>query len=162
MKALVVYDSIFGNTEKIAKAVRDALGKKGLAVEALRPAETDPGCLKEVDLLVVGSPTRGFRPTPAVRKFLEALPARGLEGVRTAAFDTGIALEDVDSKVGRFFMNAFGYAAAPIAKRLARKGGRPVVPPEGFFVTGSEGPLAQGELERAGRWGEEISKRMRP
>jgi hypothetical protein len=46
----------------------------------------------------------------------------------------------------------FGYAAKPIADRLERKGGRLVVPPEGFFVEGTEGPLAAGELKRAAEW----------
>lgn len=46
----------------------------------------------------------------------------------------------------------FGYAAAPLSKAMAAKGASVVVAGEGFFVNGSEGPLRQGELERASKW----------
>jgi flavodoxin len=109
-----------------------------------------------VNLLIVGSPTRAFRPTPAISGFLKRLPNRALEGVRVAAFDTGLAMDDIGSPFLRFFVRVFGYAAKPISKRLKSKGGKLVAPPEGFFVTGTEGPLKQGELERAGDWGKRI------
>jgi len=51
----------------------------------------------------------------------------------------------------------FGYAAEPIAKRLGRKGGELAVTPEGFLVEGTEGPLKEGELERAAAWAERIA-----
>jgi ABC-type sugar transport system substrate-binding protein len=97
-------------------------------------------------------PGRRFSPTPAITKFLRSIPRRGLEGIKVAAFDTRISMEDVDSRILSSLVKLLGYAAEPIANRLKRKGGEPASPPEGFFVEGSEGPLKEGELERAADW----------
>jgi hypothetical protein len=53
-------------------------------------------------------------------------------------------------------VNVFGYAAKPISDRLEKKGGELVVSPEGFYVDGTEGPLTEGELERAADWARQI------
>ena len=88
MSALVMYDSVFGNTEKIARAIADALGPHG-SVEMLRAGEITPARLTGLDLLVVGSPTRGFRPTEAVANTLKGLRGRpqdsGAERDRSAS-----------------------------------------------------------------------------
>lgn len=152
MKALVVYDSYFGNTEKIARAVSAAL-EGGAEVRALRAEEAAPEQLQGLDLLVVGSPTRAFTFSEKTKLFLARIPAGGLQGVRVAAFDTRMLPADVKNAVYTFFSGIFGYAAAKIARRLVKKGGTLAVPPEGFAVTGGEGPLKEGELERASAWG---------
>ena len=139
MRTLVVYDSVFGNTERIALAVRASLLSAGDAT-AVRAAEYKPGDLSGVDFLVVGSPTRAFSPTKAVTSFLKGLPEGALRGVKTAAFDTRIALKDVDSKFLNVMVKLFGYAAEPIARNLRKKGGELVAAPEAFYVKGSEGP----------------------
>ena len=155
MKALVIYDSFFGNTEKIAQAIGQALGSQG-EVEVCRVGEVRPEQLAGLNLLVVGSPTRAFRPSPAISKFLGGIPANGLQGIKVAAFDTGISLQDAHSAILSFFVRLFGYAAKPIADKLTKKGGELAVSPEGFFVKGSEGPLKEGELERAADWAKQI------
>ena len=155
MKALVVYDSVFGNTEQIAQAIGEALAAQA-QVEVRRVSDVKPEELAAVELLIVGSPTRAFRPTPATSNLLKRIPANGLSGVRVAAFDTGFAMSDTDSRILRFLAGIFGYAAKPISDRLTRKGGELVLPPEGFFVKGTEGPLKEGELERAAEWAKQI------
>ena len=155
MKVLVIYDSFFGNTEQIARAIGNALCASE-DVEILRVSDVTPEQLTGLKLLIVGSPTRGFRPTGAVKRLLRRIPVNGLKGVRVAAFDTGISASDIESSVGRFFVNFFGYAARPILARLRKKGGEPAVPPEGFHVKGVEGPLKEGELERAADWARQI------
>ena len=159
MKALVVYDSIFGNTEQIARSVGKALGSQ-TDVEVVKVNQFKPGQLTGVNLLIVGSPTRAFRPTPAIKKFLGRIPRNGLKGVRVASFDTGISLDDIDSSIGRFFINFFGYAAKPIANKLVKKGGDLINDPEGFFVKDSEGPLKESELERAADWAGQILEKQ--
>ncbi len=159
MNVLVIYDSVFGNTEQIARAIGNALGDPE-DVGLLRASDVRPEQLTGLKLLVVGSPTRAFRPTGAVKQLLRRIPRAGLKGVRVAAFDTGISTSDIDSSVGRFFVNRFGYAARPISDMLRKKGGELAVPPEGFFVEGVEGPLKQGELERAAAWAEKIWDRI--
>ena len=64
MKVLIVYDSVYGNTEKIAKAIGDAITVKA---KVLRVGEVNSSELKTFDLLIVGSPTHGGRPTPAIK-----------------------------------------------------------------------------------------------
>ena len=153
MKAMVVYDSVFGNTEKIAQAVGAAL-----AVEARRVGDLQPGQLAGLELLVVGSPTRGFRPTPALSAWLKSLPAGSLQGVKVAAFDTRMTQEAVDTAVFflKYLVKAFGYATKTIAKELQRAGGE-LAAAEGFFVTGTEGPLVGGEPERATSWAGQLA-----
>lgn len=155
MKALVIYDSFYGNTEQIARAIGDALGSSA-EVEVLKVGEVKPEQLAGLDLLIVGSPTRAFRPTPAITNLLKGIPTNGLGGVKVAAFDTGIAIADMKPAILRFMAGLFGYAAKPIANRLQKKGGKLTVPPEGFLVMGAEGPLKEGELERAADWATKV------
>jgi flavodoxin len=147
MNAFVLYDSVFGNTEKITQAIAAALGTQATPV-----SQAEAGELRGLDLLVVGSPTRGFRPTEGISKMLNGLPKNHLTGVRVAAFDTRIVLETIDSKALRFLVDKGGYAAKTIAKALVKQGGVLAAPAEGFFVTGEQGPLKDGELERAAAW----------
>jgi flavodoxin len=155
MKVLIIYDSIFGNTEQIALAIGNVLGSQK-DVEILHVSNVKPQQLTGMKLLIVGSPTRGFRPTPVIKKLLGKIPVKGLKGVKVAAFDTRISVSDIESRTGRFFVNRFGYAAQPISDRLTKKGGELIIAPEGFFVKGTEGPLKEGELERAAEWARQI------
>jgi flavodoxin len=155
MNTLIIYDSVFGNTEQIAQAIGQAIGSPE-NVKTLRVNNVAPEQLSGVGLLIVGSPTRGFRPTEAMTKFLEGLPAGSLQGVKVAAFDTRIAVAEVNNLILTVFVRIFGYAAKPIGDKLTTKGGALVLPPEGFYVKGSEGPLKDGELERAAGWAKQV------
>jgi flavodoxin I len=148
MKAVVIYDSVYGNTEKIAQAIG-----AGLAGDAkvVRVGDVNASELQAFDLLIVGSPVHGGRATPAIDTLLQQLPAHSLEGKRVAAFDT--RFESEQQGIGlRILMSVIHYAAERIAKDLAKKGGKLVAEPEGFIVEQKEGPLKQGELERASTW----------
>jgi len=158
MKRLVVFDSFFGNTEKIAQAIGSALGAK-----ALRVADVKQEDLVDLDLLVVGSPTRAFRPTPTIVALLNSIPANGLKGVKATAFDTRIDPSSIKKPFLRVFLNIlvsiFGYAACPLSKLLENKGANIVSQPEGFMVDDTEGPLQKGELERAKEWAAVIGEK---
>jgi len=157
MKVLIIYDSFFGNTEQIAQAIGSALGSQE-EVEILRVSHVKPEQLTGLNLIIVGSPTRGFRPTPAISNLLKSVPKNGLKGVKVAAFDTRFTMDEIESSVFilPILVNIFGYAARPISDRLKKKGGELIIPPEGFFVEGTEGPLKEGELERAADWAKQI------
>jgi flavodoxin len=155
MKALVVYDSVFGNTEKVALAIAEALGPRD-SITARKVGDVRPEHLRGLSLLVVGSPTRAFRPTPATNAFVASIPTGGLQGVSVSAFDTRISIADTGSRFLNFMVKLFGYAAEPIAAKLQKKGGTLAAPPEGFFVGGTEGPLKEGELERAAQWARRV------
>jgi len=154
MKALIVYDSTYGNTEKIAEAIGSAING---SVKVLRAGEARPSELKSIDILIVGSPTQGFRATKPVQNFIESIPAGSLKGINMAAFDTRMPESDVGRGL-RFIMKMGGYAAPRIVQALRKKGGNLAVPAQGFFVKDKEGPLTEGELERAASWAKEIVK----
>ncbi len=159
MKTLIVYDSFFGNTEKVAQAIGNSLGSKE-NVETLRVSEVKPEQLIGLELLIVGSPTRVFKPTKAIMGFLNKIPLNVLKGVKVAAFDTRISTVDVNSRFLNILVKLFGYAAKTIAYKLEKKGGSLIIPHEGFFVKDSEGPLKDGELKRAVDWVKLIMKTL--
>ncbi len=155
MKAMVVYDSVYGNTEQVAQAIGRALVDAEVAT--LRVNNVQPEQLAGLQILVVGSPTQRFSPLPTTTNLLKSIPAGSLKGVKVAAFDTRITQAEIDKHgVLAFFVKLFGYAAEPIAKRLVKAGGKLAVPPEGFYVGGTEGPLLDDELERAAAWARQI------
>lgn len=143
MKVLVVYDSVYGSTEKIARAIGSAINGE---VKVLRVGEAKPADVDALDLLVIGSPTQGGRPTQAMQDFLTKIDAKGIS---VASFDTRMTAK---------WVKIFGYAAGKIADSLKKKGGNLVASAEAFYVTGGKGPLKEGELERAASWGKELEK----
>lgn len=149
MKALIIYDSAYGNTEKIARAIGEALGSEN-QVDVIKVNNADPEQVKDLQLLIVGSPTYAGRPTPPILDYLTKLPETAINGINVAAFDTRVSAK---------FARIFGYAADKIAATLKKKGGNLVANPEGFTVIGREGPLQEGELERAKTWGEGIKSK---
>lgn len=155
MKTLVLYDSFFGNTEKVAQAVGKAIGSsKTVTVVKVHDATND--MLSGLDFLIVGSPTRGFNPSPAIKSFIKKLPSDQLSGIKVAAFDTRIPMEENVPGFLRFMVKLFGYADKPILDTLVKKGGKAAGSSEGFFVLDSEGPLKEGELERAAKWAKQL------
>lgn len=141
MKALVIYDSIYGNTKIIAEAIAKELKKDTRAVAV---TNFEPKMLTEVKLLIVGSPINGWRPAERMGKFLAELKPGQLKGIMASTFDTRINI---------FF---HGDAAAKMAKSLERAGARLAGPPQAFFVKGKEGPLVDGEINKAIKWAKEI------
>ena len=156
MKSLIIYDSLYGNTEIIAQIIKHVLDERGEVVIA-RVGETQPGQLAGLQLLIVGSPTQQFRPTAAMRTFLESIPKGALQGIKVAAFDTRLTQAEINKNaVLPFFVRIYGFAARRIARQLQKKGGVLVLPAEGFLVEGMKGPLMQGEVERAEAWARKL------
>ena len=142
MNTFIVYDSQFGNTERIAQAIADTLRAFGQA-SAVRVDPAHPVSFQGVDLLILGCPTQGMGPTPAMQSFLGNVSSQRLRGLRVACFDT------------RFRGFLWKSSAAPrMARQLRTLGVEPLVPPESFFVKSmkKEGPLLPGEVERAATW----------
>jgi hypothetical protein len=163
MKAVVAYESWFGNTGTLAEAVADELRIDHDVT--LVSGDEPPPSLDGVDLVLVGAPTHvhGLSSTYSRRGALEQKgeeerePGRGArgwlaelppgEGRRAAAFDTRIDKPVI----------LVGSAGRTLARRLSRKGFEVVAPAESFFVRDSEGPLEDGELERARAWARRVS-----
>ena len=138
MRTLVVYDSTYGNTEMIAQAIGETIGGQVILVNDVTPSE-----LKRFDLVIVGSPTHGGWFTEGIRDLLQE--SHVFESIKVATFDT------------RTKRSLFGFAAPRIARSLQKNGGTLLVPPEGFVVAGIQGPLVDGELERAANWAKEMT-----
>jgi flavodoxin len=152
LKALVIFDSQYGNTAAIA----DVIGSE-LSATVLEVTNASPADCRGVDLLIVGSPTQGGRPTVAIQAFLKKISSGSLRGTAVAAFDTRFA-SDAQGIALRLLMKVIGYAAARISKALVAKGGAAAGQPEGFIVVDKEGPLGDGELERARQWAMTLSQ----
>lgn len=150
MKILVVCDSTYGNTEKVASAIAKELVADNDA-RFLRVTDMEPDDLSSVELLIVGSPTQGGRPTPVMQGFLDKIGQGTLIGVKVASFDTRFIERDQKLPL-RILMRTIGYAAEKIMRTLESKGGSRVAEPVGFYVIGREGPLVDGELGRASIW----------
>jgi flavodoxin I len=145
MKALVIYDSAYGNTQKIAQSIGGAINEN---VKVIKANQVNLSDLESLDFLFIGSPTYGGRPTPALLEFMKTLSEKQLKGLNVATFDTRIQVRIV---------KIFGFAAGKIAADLKAKGAL-IQGSEGFFVEKKEGPLSDGELERAAGWTRELVK----
>ena len=168
MKALVVYESMYGNTAAVGDAIASSLRARGLDVEVAPVTKVDPGAMDDVDLLVVGGPTHVHgmsrsstrktaaedekntfsEPTlePGLREWLKQLPT-GTSRL-AAAFDTRIDKPVIFT----------GTAAKGIGRRLEDHGFRLIVKPECFLVS-TQNRLLEGELEHAATWGTEVAER---
>jgi len=156
MQALVIYDSVFGNTEKIAQSIAEGL-RTTHETQCLHAGSVSIAQILNADIVVMGSPTRSFRATPATHSVLEAIPSGALQGKKVAAFDTRLLMTGVKGLLFRKIIDKGGYAAPLIASELQSKAGTLALPAEGFFVKGEEGPLVNGELERAVDWGRKLA-----
>ena len=171
MKTVVAYESMYGNTREIAEAIADGLKPLG-DVELVSVNSGGEGAAEDADVVVVGGPTHmhglatslsrkgvgagaeeenvelepGAADGPGLREWLSK---REGDGKRAAAFDTRIDKSPMLT----------GAASRGIAKRLRRRGYEVVVDPESFFVEDTEGPLAEGELDRARAWGASLAER---
>lgn len=166
MRALVVYESIFGNTRAIAEAIgRGLAADDGVVVDVFEISDA-PADLEGVDLLVLGGPihawgmtresTRSGARNEAEQKHL-AVVSKG-DGMREWITQLQepdhtvlVATFDTASQMPAWF--PVGSAARPAARKLAELGMRGVSDAEHFFVHGKYGPICQGEEDRAEAWG---------
>ena len=164
VKAIVVYESHWGNTASIARAIAAGLGPGAAAVST---REASDAVVSGADLLVAGAPVLGFRlPSDG---FLASLAANPGDGPRPADF-TGPSLrswlEHLPAGSGR--AAAFetrlwwspGGATGAITNGLKRAGYRSFDTPHRFVVRGKYGPLREGELERARQWGAALAEAL--
>jgi len=145
MKALVIYDSQYGNTETIAKAI--GAGFSG-DVRVKKVSDVTPDDVTWSKFFIIGSPTQGGRPTAAIKTFIDKLSSDALTGKRLAAFDT---------RAKGIFPKLFGWAADKIETSLKTKSGNPTAAPKGFFVKSTKGPLFEEEEEKATAWAKAIA-----
>ena len=149
MNIIIVYDSIYGNTENIARAIASGAGSSETTT-IRKVTECEPDELKSTGLLIIGSPTQGGKATIPIQEFLDKLIALNIKTINIAVFDTRLATR---------LVSIFGYAAGKITDYLKKNGITLISPPEGFLVKGSKGPLKEGEMERAAKWGKMLTEK---
>jgi hypothetical protein len=173
LKAAVVYESMYGNTHSVAKAIAEGLGPAAVT-EVVATNDADQMDLTGLDLLVVGGPTHAHGMSrsqtrqaavndassgekelsldasvggPGVREWLDSLgPSSG----RAAAFDTRVDMPELLT----------GHAAKGIGKKLKQHGFELVADPESFLVSGDSG-LLPGELDQARQWGQTLASSLK-
>ena len=170
LRALLVFESMFGNTEEVARGVAAGLTAGGFIVESIDVVDVGPAETDAYELVVVGAPTHAFslsrpstrqdavtkggRPAAAatgLREWIATLPARGTPHGTAAAFDTRVTA-----------MRRLPKAAATRAYHLlAHLGFEMVSRPTGFLVTDITGDLVPGETERAEAWGRLVADEAR-
>jgi hypothetical protein len=168
VKALVIYESVYGNTRAVAEAIGDGLAPLG---DVVALPVTDAASVVDVDLLVVGGPTHmhgltsSFSRRAAVKAGEEdgvaiepgARDERGLRQWLTDQSGDGRAAAAFDTRIDRS-PALTGAASRGIARRLRARGYELIADHESFFVEDTEGPLSEGERERARTWGADLAR----
>ena len=167
MKALVVYESMFGNTGQVAEAIAAGLGESvEVEMAEISQAPREPG--SDVELIVAGGPTHAFSMSRTntrsdainqgatrgeaefgLREWMAALPS-GHHAEKIATFDTKV----------NTMRHLPGSAAKGAAKVAHRHGYDSVARAESFYVDDVEGPLLEGELDRARDWGRQLARSL--
>ncbi|MEM0448898.1 MAG: flavodoxin domain-containing protein [Methanomassiliicoccales archaeon] len=148
MKALIVYDSKTGMTEKIARAISSGMKEVGADVEIKRAASVTAEDLKSAEAWIFGSPTHVGSAMGSVKRALKSGIALGAAGKKGTAFDTRF------ERVGKG-------AADKLRKMMEGAGVVIVLPPEWFGVKGMKGPLSEGAEEKAVNFGRRIAGALR-
>jgi len=147
-KAVVIYDTKFGNTEKIARALAEGIRKQGVNADCLKVDEVDISKLGDYDLLAIGGPTQAFGISKPMKDFLQKLENVNLSGKKAFAFDTKLK-----SRLS-------GSAGKRIEKRLEKLGMSVVKSHVSAIVEGGEGPLRDGAEETFKQIGVDIAKSL--
>ena len=122
MRALVIFDSRYGNTEKIARSLGAGISEAGVETECMNSRDVKVESLKDFDLVCIGAPTEAFSASKPIKEFISKLEGAGLAGKWGFAFDTKL-----DWRIS-------GSAAKFIEKELKSRGIRILVPRESAIV----------------------------
>ena len=164
MKAIVVYESLWGNTAALARAIAEGIGG---GTRAVSTGEAGAEALAGVDLIVAGAPVLGFRlPTEEMRRSVLTTERRAPKPADLSHPSMRAWLDTVPA--GRCSFAAFesglwwspGGATKSIAEKMAAAGYSEVVKGRRFVVRGRYGPLRDGELDKARSWGAELARTL--
>jgi hypothetical protein len=167
MRAIVVYESMFGDNKQVAEAIAAGLADAGVTADAIEVGVAPTTLGDDVDLLVVGCPNHAWSmPRPSTRedaatKVDEPLVSQGIgvrEWLEQAALTPGVRSAAYDTRGSRpKAVVAFDHASSSIDKRLVKLGGVRLLPSEHFVVVDMTGPLEPGEVDRAREWGRRMA-----
>ncbi|MDZ4167049.1 MAG: flavodoxin [Coriobacteriia bacterium] len=160
MSAIVVYESFWGNTAHIARAIAEGMGP---GTPVLTTDEATAEALGSADLVVAGAPILGFSLTTANMRKSIAQDRKAPQAADLSHTPMREWLDDLPRSSGRYATFETGFTWSPgssgrvIGRGLARAGYRAIAKPERFIVAGSYGPMRDGEIERARAWGASLA-----
>jgi menaquinone-dependent protoporphyrinogen IX oxidase len=152
MKGIVVFDTSYGNTRKIAETIAETLKEAGVEADIFSVKNVKKISARDYSFLVLGSPTKFGTMSLAIRFFLGKVKAEEWMNKPFAAFDTENP-ENIDKKEGS--------AAEKIAERLVDKKMNQLLPVLKAVVLGWKGPLQEGEVERAKEYGRRLATELK-
>jgi flavodoxin len=155
MKTIIVYDSVFGNTEKIAKTMAQSIENQ-CEIKITHINQLQLKDLQDINLLIIGSPTRGFEPTKPIAEALRKIKVKDYPFLMVAVFDTRIDVVKINNIILNIFVKFCGYAVDTMEKIVRNNSLRLVGEGKGFFVEESEGPLRVDETNKAAQWVRDI------
>jgi hypothetical protein len=156
MRAMIIYDSNFGNTERIARALAQGLARGGANVDCLKIDQVDTGDLRSYGFIAIGGPTHMIRPSKPMKEFLNRLEAVDLRGLKGFAFDT----RNESRMNGGHWLVLENSAARVIEGTLMKRKVEIVRPRHSAIVEGREGPLEDGTEEEFMEIGAEIASKF--
>lgn len=147
-KAIVIYESVFGNTKRAAETIIEGMQETGVDATLSTPKETDPNQLTDLDAIIIGSPNHMGNATKGIRKFIDKLGK--LEGKLAAVFDTYAGGE-------------YEKAVKKMEKQVNEKapGLNLSSPGLSIRVEGVRGPIAEGELPKCKEFGVIIANQLK-
>ena len=152
MKGIVIYDSSYGNTKKIAEIITDTLKNFGIAVDLFYVKDVKKLSAQSYNFLVLGSPTKFGTMSFAIKFFFGKVKDKEWMNKPFAAFDTENP-ENMEKKEWS--------AAEKIAERLREKKLNQLLPILKVAVLGQKGPLQEGEVERAKDYARELAAKLK-
>ncbi len=152
MKGIVVYDTSYGNTKKIAETISDTLKESGIEVDLFHVKDVKKLSGKDYDFLVLGSPTKFGTMSFTVKGFLGKVKREEWANKPFAAFDTELP-ENIEKKEGS--------AAEKIAEKLKEKKMNQLLPALKALVLGWKGPLVEGEIDKAKDYAKQLASKLK-
>jgi menaquinone-dependent protoporphyrinogen IX oxidase len=157
MNSIIVYDTSYGNTKKIAETIAETLKESGMEVTLFKVNEVKKLSAKDYNLLVLGSPTKFGTMTFAMKWFLGKVKSEEWMNKPFAAFDT----ENPENIEQSQLQNKEWSAAEKIAEKLKEKKMNQLAPVLRTLVLGQKGPLVEGEINRARDYASELANKLK-
>lgn len=148
-RAVVIYDTKFGNTEKVARALTCGLEQEGVKVDCAKVDEVDVDMQIDYDFVAIGGPTHMTSMSKPMKAFLEELKTVDMSGKTGFCFDTR-----VQSRLNRFDLNS---AAKRIENKMKKMKVKIIKPRKSVLVEGREGPLETGAQQTFEQLGKELA-----
>ena len=155
MKTLIIYDSYYGNTQKVAELYHKHLAK--IEADIMKVDVITQEIINRYEMIIVGAPTRAFNMTSKVKKLIKKLEFKNKQ---FHVFDTRADINKIDKKFLKSLINKFGYAAEKMQAKLKRKHATPILEYKYYYVEDTEGPLVSDTEKEVIKNVEELQLKM--